>query len=114
MIKINRRLIILAISLSVFLSGCSLPGLSGPAKNTIAIGTMSTSESQIMGNIVKLMIQHYTDAQVEMVNNLGSSIVQHQSPPRAHCIASRSKCRKASHADGSRSGNSLAASSRHS
>ena len=26
------RLIILAISLSVFLSGCSLPGLSGPAK----------------------------------------------------------------------------------
>jgi osmoprotectant transport system substrate-binding protein len=78
MIKINRRLIILAITLSVFLSGCSLPGLSGPAKNTIAIGTMSTSESQIMGNIVKLMIEHYTDAQVEMVNNLGSSIVQHQ------------------------------------
>ena len=24
------------------------------------------------------MIEHYTDAQVEMVNNLGSSIVQHQ------------------------------------
>ena len=76
--KKNQRLIILAISLSVMLSGCSLPGLSGPAENTIAVGTMPTSESQIMGNIVRLMIEHYTDAQVEMVNNLGSSIVQHQ------------------------------------
>ncbi|MBM4763566.1 osmoprotectant ABC transporter substrate-binding protein [Bacillus sp. B15-48] len=76
--KINRMLITLAISLSIFLSGCSLPGLSGPAKNTIAVGTMATSESQIMGYVVKLMIEHYTEAQVEMVNNLGSSIVQHQ------------------------------------
>ncbi|MCM3587458.1 osmoprotectant ABC transporter substrate-binding protein [Mesobacillus maritimus] len=78
MLKIKRSLIIVVISFAVFLSGCSLPGLSGPAKNTIAVGTLATSESQIMGNIVKLMIEHYTDAQVEMVNNLGSSIVQHQ------------------------------------
>jgi osmoprotectant transport system substrate-binding protein len=78
MFKTSRTLIIFGIILSVFLSGCSLPGLSGPAKNTIAVGTLGTSESQIMGNVVKLMIEHYTDAQVEMVNNLGSSIVQHQ------------------------------------
>ncbi|WP_396953739.1 osmoprotectant ABC transporter substrate-binding protein [Neobacillus mesonae] len=76
--KKNRFLIVLALSLSVLISGCSLPGLSGPAKDTIAVGTMGTSESQIMGNMVRMMIEHYTDAKVEMVNNLGSSIVQHQ------------------------------------
>lgn len=79
MLKKQKRLLItLALSVSVFISGCALPGLSGPAKNTIAVGTLGTSESQIMGNIVRLMIEHYTDAQVEMVNNLGSSIVQHK------------------------------------
>ncbi|MCM3570296.1 osmoprotectant ABC transporter substrate-binding protein [Neobacillus mesonae] len=78
MLKKNRFLIVLALSLSVLISGCSLPGLSGPAKDTIAVGTMGTSESQIMGNMVRMMIEHYTDAKVEMVNNLGSSIVQHQ------------------------------------
>lgn len=78
MIKLNHSLIALIVSLAVILSGCSLPGLSGPAKNTIAVGTLGTSESQIMGNMVRLMIEYYTDAHVEMVNNLGSSIVQHQ------------------------------------
>ena len=42
------------------------------------IGTLDTSESQIIGHIVKLLIEHYTDAKVSMVSNLGSSIVQHQ------------------------------------
>ena len=76
MLKVKKLIIILILLL--FISGCSLPGLSGPAENTIKVGTLGTSESQIMGNIVRLMIEHYTDAQVEMVNNLGSSIVQHQ------------------------------------
>lgn len=76
--KINRLFGLLIVLLSVFISGCSLPGLSGAGKDTIAVGTMGTSESQIMGNIVRLMIEHYTDAKVEMVNNLGSSIVQHK------------------------------------
>lgn len=78
MLKKNRFLIILTVCLSIFISGCSLPGLSGPAKNTIKVGTLNTSESQIMGYMVRLMIEHYTDSKVEMVNNLGSSIVQHQ------------------------------------
>ncbi|MCL6572664.1 MAG: osmoprotectant ABC transporter substrate-binding protein [Bacillus sp. (in: Bacteria)] len=68
----------LIVSLSILISGCSLPGLSGPAENTISVGTMGTSESQIMGNMVRLLIEHYSDEKVEMVNNLGSSIVQHQ------------------------------------
>lgn len=78
MLKLNRILIILAVSLALLLSACSLPGLGGPSKNTIAVGTLGTSESQIMGQIVRLMIEHHTDAKVSMVNNLGSSIVQHK------------------------------------
>lgn len=78
MLKINKSLLVTFVSLTVFISGCSLPGLSGPAKNTVAVGTLGTSESQIMGNIVRLMIEHYSDIHVEMVNNLGSSIVQHK------------------------------------
>ncbi|MBS4212915.1 osmoprotectant ABC transporter substrate-binding protein [Neobacillus rhizophilus] len=78
MLKRKHLLIVIMSVLTVFMGGCSLPGLSGAADNTIKVGTMGTSESQIMGNIVRLMIEHYSDAKVEMVNNLGSSIVQHQ------------------------------------
>lgn len=76
--KKKHLVMVIMLALSVVLSGCSLPGLSGGAANTIKVGTLGSSESQIMGNIVRLMIEHYTDAKVEMVNNLGSSIVQHQ------------------------------------
>ncbi|KXH78568.1 osmoprotectant ABC transporter substrate-binding protein [Sporosarcina sp. HYO08] len=78
MLKLNKKLIILAVSLVLLLSACSLPGLGGPSKNTIAVGTLGTSESQIMGQMVRLLIEHHTDAKVSMVNNLGSSIVQHK------------------------------------
>jgi len=72
------RAVILTVCLVVMVSGCSLPGLSGTDKNAISVGTLGYSESQIMGHMVRLMIEHYTDYHVEMVNNLGSSIVQHQ------------------------------------
>src|SRR5690625_453161 len=78
MFKQKRCFIYLLLTLSIMISGCSLPGLSGPAENTVTIGTLDTSESQIMGHMVKLQIEHYTDAKVSMINNLGSSIVQHQ------------------------------------
>ncbi len=74
----KRFFIGMLVALSIVISGCSLPGLGGPAKSTISVGTLSTSESQIMGNIVKLLIEHHTDAKVTLVSNLGSSIVQHQ------------------------------------
>ncbi|MDM5340356.1 osmoprotectant ABC transporter substrate-binding protein [Fictibacillus enclensis] len=76
--SVKRLTIVAAVMAVLCLSGCSLPGLSGPAKNTIAIGTLGTSESQIMGNMVRLMIEHDSDLKVNMVNNLGSSTVQHQ------------------------------------
>ncbi|RXZ01617.1 osmoprotectant ABC transporter substrate-binding protein [Fictibacillus sp. S7] len=76
--SVNRLILVTAVMAVLCLSGCSLPGLSGPAKGTIAIGTLGTSESQIMGNMVRLMIEHDSDLKVNMVNNLGSSTVQHQ------------------------------------
>ncbi|MGG1573465.1 osmoprotectant ABC transporter substrate-binding protein [Fictibacillus sp. NRS-1165] len=78
MFNSKRFLIVLTVSMMVFMSGCSLPGLSGPSRNTIVVGTLGTSESQIMGNMVRLMIEHYTNLKVNTVNNLGSSTVQHQ------------------------------------
>lgn len=77
MVKLRKS--ILAVLVAVFLlSGCSLPGLSGAPEDTIRIGTLNTSESQIMGEMIRLMIEHYTDLDVMMVKNLGTATVQHQ------------------------------------
>ncbi|WP_257350843.1 glycine betaine ABC transporter substrate-binding protein [Pseudalkalibacillus decolorationis] len=78
MFKINRKSLIAVVLSLTLLSGCSLPGLSGPAEKTITIGTLGTAESAIMGNIVSLMVEHYTDLQTEMITNMGSSTVQHE------------------------------------
>ncbi|WP_172840555.1 osmoprotectant ABC transporter substrate-binding protein [Virgibacillus phasianinus] len=75
----KRKKSIIALVLAfTLLSGCSLPGLSGPAEKTVTIGTLGTAESAIMGNMVRLMIDHYTDLQTEMITNMGSSTVQHK------------------------------------
>lgn len=70
-----RRLkwIVFICSIMLVLSACS----SGKDE-TIKIATVTTTESAIMGNMVKLMIEHYTDENVQMINNLGSSVVVHQ------------------------------------
>lgn len=60
------------------LSGCSLPGLGGDNEDTIRVSTITTTESSILGNIIKLMIEKKTNLNVELVENLGSSLVQHQ------------------------------------
>lgn len=65
--------ILLICGIMLILSACS-----SSKDETIKIATMTTTESAIMGNMVKLMIEHYTDEDVEMINNLGSSVVAHQ------------------------------------
>lgn len=77
---IRKKLVIVgAIFSMLLLSACSLPGLpSKKSDNTISIGSLSTSESQILSGIVKGMIEHETDLKVNMVNNLGTSTVMHQ------------------------------------
>src|SRR5699024_12104606 len=67
-----KQLFVSMVLLTMLISGCSLPGLGGPSKDTIRIGTLNTSESQIMGQVLKQLIEHHTDAKVSMINNLGS------------------------------------------
>lgn len=76
--KKSKWMMILVLSFSLLISGCSLPGLSASSNKTIKIGSMVTTESQILGYMEKYMIEHYTNLKVEIVNNLGSSIVLHQ------------------------------------
>lgn len=71
---------LIIISSAIFwLGGCSFPGLGGSnrSEETIAIGSMATSENQILANLTKQMIEHYTDEKVVMINNLGTSTVAH-------------------------------------
>ncbi|MFS0781712.1 osmoprotectant ABC transporter substrate-binding protein [Bacillus sp. 1P06AnD] len=72
------KIAILSILTVFALSACSLPGLGASGDETVRVATMNTSESQIVGQIIKKMIEHDTDMKVEMIQNLGSSIVQHQ------------------------------------
>ncbi|SFB14041.1 osmoprotectant transport system substrate-binding protein [Lentibacillus halodurans] len=70
------------ILLLVLLTGCSLPGLASTTKDTIEIGALGTSESQIIAEILSIMIERETDADTDLVTHLGSSIVQHQGMTR--------------------------------
>lgn len=78
MFKTSKRKFSILLLAVFLLGGCSLPGLAGTSKNTIAIGTLGTAESKTMGNIIKLMVDHYTDLDTTLVTNLGSSVVQHK------------------------------------
>lgn len=66
-------------SLLFVLSGCALPGLSSTGENAINIAGISTTESQILAYLVQDLIEHETDLEADVVINLGSSAVVHQS-----------------------------------
>ncbi|MGE6259119.1 osmoprotectant ABC transporter substrate-binding protein [Heyndrickxia sporothermodurans] len=78
MIKKRKWFVVCILTISIVISGCSLPGLSASSNKSITIGMMNTTESQILGYMEKLMIEHYTKLKVDLVNNLGSSIVLHK------------------------------------
>lgn len=74
---------LLAITAFIFVitaSGCGLPGLASAqgGQNTLRITALSTTESQIMANIVSQLIEHETHYKTSIVNNLGSAPMQHQ------------------------------------
>lgn len=71
--------IVRIIIFSVLLVGCSLPGLGGASNNDIVIASGNTTERQISAELIKQMINHYDDGiDVDILNNLGSSILVHQ------------------------------------
>lgn len=75
----NKWALLLGLIGLFLLGGCTLPGLaSGDGEDTIAIAGGSTSEIQILAGMVKGMIEHYTDKEVVVINNLGTTTVIHQ------------------------------------
>ncbi|MBM7644929.1 osmoprotectant transport system substrate-binding protein [Scopulibacillus daqui] len=77
MLKHKWKLLFTLIIAVALLSGCALPGLSGPKEDTITIGAQNTTESMIVSSIVQQMIEHDTKLKTELINNLGSSTVSH-------------------------------------
>ncbi|MFW7372226.1 osmoprotectant ABC transporter substrate-binding protein [Vagococcus fluvialis] len=78
--KKKQSILLISLASLVFnLSACGFPGLGSSSRNSdrIAIGSMATSENQILANMVKQMIEYYTDEEVVMINNLGTSTVAH-------------------------------------
>ena len=77
--KINKikKIILLFIILPIFLTSCTLPGIGGNTKTNVVVATGSNTERQILGEIVKQMIEHDTDLDVSLITNLSSSVLNH-------------------------------------
>lgn len=74
-----RMKIIKLIIFTMLLVGCSLPGLGGTSNNDIVIASGNTTERQISAELIKQMIEHYDkDIKIDILSNLGSSILVHQ------------------------------------
>ncbi len=69
--------LLILLMMSLFLTSCSLPGLGGSTSGDgIVIAGGSTSERQILSEIVAQMIEHYTsENKPEIINNLGSTVL---------------------------------------
>lgn len=63
----------------LLLSGCRSLGILNHQSQTIRISSLSTTESQILANILSELITHETQNKVTLINNLGSSTVTHES-----------------------------------
>lgn len=59
----------------VSLSACGFPGVSSTSKDTIRIASQNTTEQQIMAYMVQGMIEHYSNLDTTIINNLGSGTV---------------------------------------
>lgn len=76
----NILLIFTAFLVMILTSACGLPGLSDSegSSNNIRITALTTTESQIVANIIAQLIEHETPYKASIVNNLGSAPMQHQ------------------------------------
>ncbi|BGE81233.1 osmoprotectant ABC transporter substrate-binding protein [Staphylococcus petrasii] len=75
----KKYIVVLILSLTV-LSGCNLPGLkNNNSDDEVKITSLGTSESQIMSHMLRLLIEHDTNGEIQptLINNLGSSVIQH-------------------------------------
>ncbi|MER2030712.1 MAG: osmoprotectant ABC transporter substrate-binding protein [Solibacillus sp.] len=66
-----KKFLLLFLSVIV-LSAC------GKEDDKLRVGSVVSTEGQITAYIVKGMLEHYTDEEVELIKNLGSAVVLHQ------------------------------------
>lgn len=81
----KKKWFILTLLTTIFISGCSLPGLGKSVKdNGIVIASGNTTERQILSEVVSQMILHYLpESNVSLINNLGSTMLILQSLQRS-------------------------------
>lgn len=73
-----RNSVVLVLTV-LLLASCSFPGLaSNTDKDTISITGGITSEAQIIASIVAGMIEHYTEKNTTIINNLATTTINHQ------------------------------------
>ncbi|WP_251844461.1 osmoprotectant ABC transporter substrate-binding protein [Enterococcus durans] len=64
---------------ALLLVSCSFPGLaSNTDEETISITGGITSEAQILASLVAGMVEHYTDKNTAIINNLATTTINHQ------------------------------------
>ena len=64
---------------ALLLASCSFPGLaSNTDEETISITGGITSEAQILASLVAGMVEHYTDKNTAIINNLATTTINHQ------------------------------------
>lgn len=73
-------LLLTTILIMMTITACGLPGLSDSqgSQENIRITALTTTESQIVANIIAQLIEHETPYKTSIVNNLGSAPMQHQ------------------------------------
>ena len=64
---------------ALLLASCSFPGLaSNTDEETISITGGITSEAQILASLVAGMVEHYTDKNTAIINNLATTTINNQ------------------------------------
>ncbi|GBG95150.1 glycine betaine/carnitine/choline ABC transporter substrate-binding protein [Ligilactobacillus salitolerans] len=76
------QLLISLLCLVFLVSGCSLPGLPDTKTNAIRIASDSTTETQILANIIAQLIKHETKSDATILNNLGTGTMPHKALQR--------------------------------
>lgn len=61
---------IVLLSFTLFITGCSLPGLGSSSENTVKIGAQSMTESEILANMIAQLLERNTELDTEIIKNL--------------------------------------------
>lgn len=80
-----KKIVLLLFALTLLvcgISGCGNHQATPHAHNTVRLASVSTTESQIISNILAQLIEHDAHLHVKIIGNLGSSSVEHKALQR--------------------------------